>query len=298
MTHHSTIVPAGVSAECRSERARSEDPTAYAWVRGGSSRGSSPAQVRGRIQEGGRFFSPPLRRPPKRPRAAFTLVEVMVAVAILALSLSAIFSTEAGAARMAHRSRKMGIAALLARCKMGEVEEQVAMEGLPALFDSGSDDCCADAEVDGFTCDWEIHPVVLPDTMFATDDEPFGPQGDPGAGPTPTDPASTGASGPTDPLANLAGAQPQDLLSGGGDLDGIASIALQQVYPILKPSFEAQIRRATITVHWKEGSTEHEFDVTQYLVSEQPIQGVTDDQAATTGTESIPGSVAPAEPPQ
>jgi hypothetical protein len=26
-----------------------------------------------------------------------------------------------------------------------------------------------------------------------------------------------------------------------------------------------------VTVHWKEGSTDHEFDVTQYLVSDQPI---------------------------
>lgn len=225
-----------------------------------------------------------------RRGSAFTLVEVMVAVAILALSLSAIFSTEAGAARMAHRSRKMGIASLLARCKMGEIEEQVAAEGLPALFDSGSDECCADAESDGFTCDWEIHPVVLPDGMFGTDDT-LG-AGDPGAGPTPT---ASGPGEPTDPLASLAGAQPTDLLSGGGDLDGIASIALQQVYPILKPSFEAQIRRVTVTVHWKEGSTEHEFDVTQYLVSEQPIPVATDGQGTGTGAGTVTGTVAPTE---
>jgi general secretion pathway protein I len=201
-----------------------------------------------------------------RRRSGFTLVEVMVAIAILAISLSAIFSTEAGAARMAHRSRKMGIAALLARCKMGEIEEQVATEGLPALFDSGSDDCCADAEFDGFSCDWEIHPVVLPDGMFATEDEGFGPlEGDPGAGPAPTtDPAAA-------PFGDFSQSQPQDLLSGGGELDAIASIALQHVYPVLKPSFEAQIRRATVTVRWKEGSSDHDFDVTQYLVSETPI---------------------------
>lgn len=226
----------------------------------------------------------PRRNHRSHKRAAFTLVEVMVAVAILALSLSAIFSTEAGAARMAHRSRKMGVAALLARCKMGEIEEQVAIEGLPALFDSGSDTCCADAEADGFTCDWEIHPVVLPDAMFATDDTLGAAVGDPGAGPTPTDPSATGAADPADPFGGLSQTQPQDLLSGGADLDGIASIALQHVYPILKPSFESQIRRATVTVHWKEGSTDHEFDVTQYLVSEQPVQVLPDDQAARPGT--------------
>ena len=216
-----------------------------------------------------------------RRRAGFTLVEVMVAVAILALSLSAIFSTEAGAARMAHRSRKMGIASLLARCKMGEIEEQIAAEGLPAVFDSGSDSCCADAEVDGFSCDWEIHPVLLPDAMFATDDTLGTASGDPGAGPATASPAS---GEPSTPFGDLSQAQPQDLLAGGAELDGIASIALQQVYPILKPSFESQIRRATVTVRWKEGATDHDFDDTLYLVSEQPVPLLPNGQAATTGT--------------
>ena len=39
----------------------------------------------------------------------------------------------------------------------------------------------------------------------------------------------------------------------------------------LKPSFESQIRRATVTVTWKEGSAEHSFDVTQYVVAAQPV---------------------------
>jgi general secretion pathway protein I len=212
----------------------------------------------------------------------------MVAIAILALSLSAIFSTEAGAARMAHRSRKMGIASLLARCKMGEIEEQVAIEGLPALFDSGSDDCCEEAEVDGYSCDWEIHPVVLPEGMFGTDDDPLG---DPGAGTT--DPATGTTGEPAGLFGDLSQTQPQDLLSGGANLGAIASIALQHVYPVLKPSFESQIRRATVTVRWKEGSTDHDFDVTQYLVSENPVQVLGDD-APGGGSVTGTGTVAPA----
>jgi len=221
-------------------------------------------------------------------RDAFTLLEVMVAVAILALSLTAIFSSEAGAIKMAHRSRKMGQAALLVRCKMGEIEEQVASQGLPALFDSDSDACCEGAEIDGFSCDWEIEPVVLPDNMFAPEDE--------GAG-----------SGAQDPMAKVGSAlglspddkgsptemDPSQMLSGGG-MDGIASMALSYTYPVLKPSFEAQIRRATVTVHWKEGSIDHQFDVTQYLVSDQPIvvpdanaEGATD-PASTTGNGAGP----------
>lgn len=217
-----------------------------------------------------------------RTRAGFTLIEVMIAIAILALSLSAIFSSEAGAARIAHRSRKMGLAALLARCKMGEIEEQVAEEGLPAIFDSGSDGCCEDAEVEGFSCNWEIHPVVLPEAMFeAAEDEEGG-----------DDPSA-----PSDPLGDLSSVEPQDLLSGASGMDGLASMALGLAYPVLKPSFESQIRRATVTVRWKEGSTEHDFDVTQYLVSSEPVQLLPDDTGATgaaptstgtTGSEDAP----------
>jgi general secretion pathway protein I len=219
----------------------------------------------------------------KRVRSpGFTLLEVMVAVAILAMSLTAIFASEAGAIKMAHRSRKMGMATLLVRCKMGEIEEQVAAEGLPALFDSGSDACCEDAEIDGFTCDWEIEPIVLPDNMFAPEEGAEGEDGEEG------EPAPSPGEQAQQSLAEL---DPTQLLSGGGDaaLDGLASTALGFVFPILKPSFEQQIRRATVTVQWKEGSKEHSFDVTQYLVSDQPIVDPTQQQAA-EGAEGAQGT--------
>jgi general secretion pathway protein I len=218
-------------------------------------------------------------------REGFTLLEVMVAIAILALSLTAIFSSEAGAIKMAHRSRKMGMATLLARCKMGEIEEQVAKEGLPALFDSGSDECCEEGEIDGFECEWEIAPVVMPETMFPTGEE----EGEEGAGGDPM--SKIGAAmgiDPSNPQA-AAGMDPTQLLAGGG-MGGLASMALSFVYPVLKPSFEAQIRRATVTVHWKEGEVGHEFDVTQYMVADQPL--AMPDPSDTTGQ----GTLAPAAP--
>jgi general secretion pathway protein I len=226
----------------------------------------------------------------KRTRSpGFTLLEVMVAVAILAMSLTAIFASEAGAIKMAHRSRKMGIATLLVRCKMGEIEEQVAAEGLPALFDSGSDGCCADAEIDGFTCDWEIEPIVLPDNMFAPEEEGEDTGDDEGQ-----------AQSPAEQIQETLGSMdPNELLSGGGapQLDGLTSAALGFVFPVLKPSFEQQIRRATVTVNWKEGSRDHSFDVTQYLVSDQPIPTEVDGAAqpgqepgAASGSGQSPGS--------
>lgn len=90
---------------------------------------------------------------------------------------------------------------------------------------------------------------------------------------------------------------------GGSEMDAIASMAMQYVYPILKPSFESQIRRATVTVMWTEGTAEKSFDVTQYLVAEQPIKlpDGSDPNAQNTGTDStgsnnqpLPGTFPPA----
>ncbi|HEX4353637.1 MAG TPA: type II secretion system protein, partial [Polyangiales bacterium] len=93
-------------------------------------------------------------------RQGFTLLEVMVAVAILAIGLSAVFSAEAGSIKTAQRARKLGMATLLVRCKMGEIEEDISKKGLPAIYASGSDLCCKDAEIDGYKCKWEVQPIV------------------------------------------------------------------------------------------------------------------------------------------
>lgn len=192
--------------------------------------------------------------------SAFTLLEVMVAVAILGIALTAIFSSEAGAIKMAHRSRKVGIGVQLARCKMGEIEEKIAKEGLPAVFASETDECCEGAEVEGFSCDWEINRIVLPDEMFEGSEEE---EPEPGTQSVPASDMDFSTLDPTDPM---------ELLSGGGEnlMGDMASMAMEFVYPVLKPAFEEQIRRVTVKVRWNEGNSEHTFDVTQYVVAEQP----------------------------
>lgn len=203
-------------------------------------------------------------QPSAPPELGFTLLEVMVAVAILAFSLVSIFSGEIGAIRMASRARLMTTASLLARCKMGEIEEEMMRTGFPAVSSRGSDECCTGGEVDGFTCEWEISRVVLPDQMAQEGEgEDGGPLGGllGGAAPAAAPPAMP--TGPVEPAAMLSGS----MVAGGGDM--ISQMAMQMVFPMLKPSIEEQVRRATVTVRWEEGSGTQEFDVVQYLVAEQ-----------------------------
>lgn len=187
----------------------------------------------------------------------FTLLEVMVAVAILSLALVAIFSSEAGAIRAGARARAMTTATLLARCKMGEVEEQIAKEGFPAIRDEGSDGCCEGSEVEGYSCEWSITRVELDGALGADDTlggilEPEG-EGDSVGTPPPAGPAATTS----------------DALAGGGSADMIGGLALQFAFPVLAPAIGEQVRRAEVTVRWREGGAESDFTVVQYLVADQ-----------------------------
>ncbi|MCB9599398.1 MAG: prepilin-type N-terminal cleavage/methylation domain-containing protein [Sandaracinus sp.] len=200
------------------------------------------------------------RLPRRRDRrAGFTLMEVMVAVGILALGLTAIFSSQGQAIKVGTRAQHMNIAALMARCKMAELEEQVLKEGLPAIDDSGRDGCCEDAEVEGFECEWRMDRVVLPDDSLTGEGEEGGGEGGQASGVLGDEGAQTGAI--------------DSMLAGAGGLGGgdqFAEMAIGIAFPVMKPAIEEQVRRASVTVRWREGTSTREFDVVQYLVAEQP----------------------------
>jgi prepilin-type N-terminal cleavage/methylation domain-containing protein len=297
-----------------------------------------------------------------RKNQGFTLLEVMLAVAIMAIALGAVFSAQAGSMKMATRARKLGFANLLTRCKMGEIEEDLAKKGLPTILQTDSDKCCKDAPIEGFKCKWEISPIILPDTMFGSEDEKNGkksgtgtgtgatsPLGGPSTGSSPLGGLSglgSGSSSSKSGLSGLLGAassllggnktegpdgklpeslkdkdgkeltkdkdgktidkrNPDDLLKtdpagllaggGGNEVDGLTAMAMQFVYPVLKPSFQGQIRRVTVTVSWSEGEAPKTMDVTQYIVAEQPVPLATDPNnpnaalggVGTTGTTGL-----------
>jgi general secretion pathway protein I len=198
----------------------------------------------------------------------FTLLEVMIAVAILGLSLTAIFSSEVGAANIAARARRQNVAATLARCKMGEIEQIIAIEGLPAIEKKDTDSCCEHAPVEGFECEWIVERIILPE---------FGAQGE--EDDNSQDAANRELNAAYDEF-DSQGDTTQQLIAGDGG--NLAGLALQLGFPILKPFLEEQVRRATISIRWKEGPREIGFDLIQYLVSEQPAAV---DLTATEGSQ-------------
>lgn len=202
-------------------------------------------------------------------KRGFTLLEVMIAVAILGLSLTAIFSSEVGAANVGARARRQNVAATLARCKMGEIEEIVAIEGLPAIEKKDEDNCCDHAPVEGFECSWIIERIILPEFGTSEDEDV-----DEDSQDTPEEVLSD-----TYDELNQKGATPQEVIA--GQAGNLAVLALELGFPILKPFLEEQVRRTTVSVRWKEGPDERGFDVVQYLVSEQIASSDPNDAEAT-----------------
>lgn len=255
-------------------------------------------------------------------RRGFTLIEVMIAVVILAVGLSSLFTSEAAAVRIAQRARTTTVATLLARCKMAEIEERIAKEGWPGEQIDGRDECCEDAEHDGFRCEWIVERISMPELgeegEEGEDKDKDKDKGDsledrlkqrtsgvdPKAAATAAAGAAAAATGGAGALGGAAGGAGDGGLSeiltavgataGSGGGDPFATMVMELTFPVLKPVIEESVRKATVKVTWNEGSSEQNFEVVQFLVNELPmlpdenateaLQGTGGGTAGTAGT--------------
>lgn len=244
----------------------------------------------------------------------FSLLEVMVAIAILGLVLTVILSAQGGLAASNRASANMGQAVSLGRCKMTEIEEKELKLGFPLIdeIEQGVS-CCEDENQEGFTCDTRIEKVELPNF---TDGNALG---DGGALTGPFA-AASGSPFSAAGIANPAGSAGLDLSGdgglsalgsqlgaqfgagqGGAGAEGLLNMVMGILYPSIKPMYEASIRRITVTVKWKEGPNDRELPLIQYLTNPQgggfagsallPDGGVMDFGSSTPGTT---GTGAPA----
>jgi general secretion pathway protein I len=237
----------------------------------------------------------------------FTLLEVLMAIAILGLGLSVLLGAQTGLFASATRTEHISLATGLARCRMSEVEVQLLQKGFPYVDSEGEGPCCMDQPTDNFTCSWKVQRVILPNQDFGGDGGLDGGLASSslslGAGMD----FSSQSAGPLGMLMQLQAGKNDPLgpkpdmstlatsLSGSmGGVDGIASMAMGMVYPTLKPMLEESIRKAIVTVHWHEGSKERTLAVTQYLTNPQqalPDGGMMGDGGMMMGGGPMGGGV-------
>ncbi len=217
-------------------------------------------------------------------RRGFTLLEVMVAVAILGLGLTVMLSSQAGLLASVRRVQHETFAANLMRCKMTELELELWQEGFSVLDEQDTGECCEDEDEAGFFCEWKIEVIELPQPRsFEEDPEdvleggladdsteessaPASPTGVVGALQN-IDQTEGAALGEDAGLSDLAGV----LGETSGGPNGMISMALSLVYPDLKPMLEASIRKITVNVHWPEGEKDRTFTAVQYVTN--PLEG-------------------------
>src|SRR3954454_17686590 len=85
------------------------------------------------------------------PRSGFTLLEVLVAVAILGLGLTVILSSQAGLFSSATRGEHLTVAGNLLRCKMSEIELDLDQKGFNLTDENDEGDCCDEDEGAGYS---------------------------------------------------------------------------------------------------------------------------------------------------
>lgn len=238
----------------------------------------------------------------------FTLLEVMVAVAILGLGLTAILSAQAGAFSSSAHARNISVATSLARCKMGEIEEHLVRDGFQELEEADSGPCCEGDETPNLRCTWKIEKPQFPEPKYGEmnldtgldlaspkSGGASGPAGGlgaiggllglPGGSEAPAAPSGDSAGGLGDIAGALGGAAGADALSGMLQMVGTF------VYPALKSIFETNTRKVTLTVTWTEGQKEFSFDVAQWVTNPKPSLATNEliDAVQNGGLPGMPG---------
>lgn len=191
-------------------------------------------------------------------RAGFTLLEVMVALSILALALTAIAGVSASAFESSNYGRRLTVATLLARSKIIDVEEELRKDG----FGDDEKEFDGDFEKEGFpSFKWKAvcRPVEV--DVYQLLSGLFGGEVDPEALPDQIQ-GFLGAmkgEGPDELVDSVAGSDLAKVLGGGG-----LELILKQVGDTLSKS----IREITLEITWNEGEKfEESVKFVQYVTT-------------------------------
>ena len=221
-------------------------------------------------------------------RPGFTLLEAIIAMAILALSLMAIFQISTQAVYAQVYAKKLTVATLLARGKMTDLEQELFDKG----FGLDDDEQSGDFSEEGWASYKWRAKIIAPKTNGLTPDQLIGAIFN-----LPTGGGEEGAGGAgMGAIAGLfgggkppPGAPPGDPKAGMlGALGPAAGIAQQQFQTMID-TLQKSVREVHLTISWKEGKLTESFDLVTHVVSLGPGS---DRNGGATGVSGAPGAAA------
>jgi len=202
-------------------------------------------------------------------RAGFTLLEVMISLAVLAVALVALSDLNGGAVIMQAYARRATQATLLLRGKMADVEDQLQKDG----FSDFNDDKHGSFEEDegGAGYEWRseiLKPDVQMDAaqllgLFGIGSQ-GGTSGSSGGTTATNAPATSLTQGLAGAAQMLGGAQTGSaaLTAPGSPVAGMLQAQAKSFLETLKKS----VREVRVTVSWKDGRQERSISASQHLV--------------------------------
>jgi general secretion pathway protein I len=207
--------------------------------------------------------------------SGFTLLEVMVAMAILSAALVISLQSQTQSMRAAHAARSMTTAVLLARARLADLEHQLYEDGFSDIGAEDSGDF-SDEGFPAFRWEWKVETVELPSVGEAEE-------------------ASSGeAAGATAAAATEAapGAGMLGALTGGGEMDPATAMMASQ-FELIRGVVESAVRRGTFTIFWKDRSAEQNFTLQTYFTDPTKVDAAMG-LGAQPGQPGQPGQ--PAQP--
>lgn len=228
----------------------------------------------------------------------FTLLEVMVAMAILSMSLVALSEIDAGAIAMHTYAKKLNVATMLAREKMLDLETELDEKGLPAEGDN-LDPSEGTFEEEGFpSYTWSVQ-VVAPKAenldptklvnLVLGGGSGDGSDGSAGGGSPDPGQAGGGLAEMLGSLTGLGSSSPSASDSSGGPtsagmsgLAGMAAGAMNGPAQMMITQITQMVREVRLTVRWYDGKVPQEFTVVEQIVSMGPSGQLQSAAGATT----------------
>jgi general secretion pathway protein I len=226
-------------------------------------------------------------------RPGFTLLEVIVALAILGMSMMAIFNINSEAVYAHVYAKKLTVATLLARGKMTDLEQEMYDKG----FQVDDQDEGGDFSEEGWpSFKWRAK-IIAPKANGLSPDQLIGAIfGLPTGGKS--DPSGIGslaamfggnkppAGGPPAPMGD-----PSSLIASAmGPAGGLVTGQFQGLVDQLTKA----VREVHLTVTWKEGKMTESFDIVTHIVSLGPGSdrngGLAAEQAAKSGQNAAQGN--------
>ncbi|WP_141323060.1 prepilin-type N-terminal cleavage/methylation domain-containing protein [Myxococcus sp. AB025B] len=203
-----------------------------------------------------------------RQARGFTLLEVVVALAILGLALMAIFDLNAGAVANHVYTKRLTVASLLARSKMTDVEQQLYDDG----FTPDDDEESGDFSDEGWPqFKWKAR-IIAPKLDGVSPDQLIGALFNLPIGGDSSDPMSGiaslfggGGGGDKDGKGGSSGPQPA-----GGGLGGAAMGMAQPMFTQMVQQLTQTVREVHLTVYWQEGTQLESIDLVTHVVSLGP----------------------------